>query len=882
MISLKNINKYYFKGENREIHVVNNVTLEFPDAGFVTILGASGSGKTTLLNIIGGLDKYDSGTITYNDKEFNGYNMDDVDRYRSEKMGYIFQNYLLINNISVYNNLKVALEAMGVTHPAEQKKRIEYALRCVGLFKYRKKKVKNLSGGQMQRVSIARCLVKDADIIIADEPTGNIDSENTIQIMNILKHISKTKLVILVTHEIPMARYYSDRIIQVKDGKIISDGIVTNNGSLNTQTDRKIYLGDLDKKESSSKKLNFELFVDEESTTSDVVIVVRNDTIYVKSDKKIVNLNESSIELVNESYHDVEDSLANFDFDTSWYKSPTEPTKKNFFFTNFFNGFKEFASQGKIKVLFIVINIILGILLGTVFINLGNFVTIDYSTIIDETNTFVVIDKNTEYGSEYPINESNVYEDALKDNVIKDIYPVRTYNEYIIFQENYVFYETHQVSFWGLPYNNDIKLLLGNRPYSFECVIGKKFADELITLYQFQEEDYEKLLGKELPLYPDTLKIVGIAESDSKAVYVNNTLFSSSLLYKSNRFNQYVFGCSLYYNDSITLTSGHLPTNDNELAVEESIAVNKNLKIGDTLSIDYVSYKITGLFKEIGVQDVPGFLLATNKYAGYSYDFDLSITKEEQLNFTKLYLPSYEYEITEGREILAPGECLVNVNSGLNIGDYIHKSKIVGYYKKSSVDGSFDQTLMYDHLVIVGCGDFYNNNLSAHSFTLDESGIKYFEDKGFEVLTLRDYQIKAQQKYNLSNNIGMLIFAVILFIASVLLTYLSNRGKIINEIGTLGVYRSIGKSRKTLIYQKMGYNFIMTTVSTLIGYSLSWTIHYISKSFLAPIMYQADISPLILIFGLIILYAIGVFVGILPILSLVKKTPAEINSKYDI
>ena len=101
MISLKNVNKYYFKGESREIHVVDNVTLEFPDAGFVTILGASGSGKTTLLNIIGGLDKYDSGTITYNDKEFKGYNMDEVDRYRSEKMGYIFQNYLLINNMSV-------------------------------------------------------------------------------------------------------------------------------------------------------------------------------------------------------------------------------------------------------------------------------------------------------------------------------------------------------------------------------------------------------------------------------------------------------------------------------------------------------------------------------------------------------------------------------------------------------------------------------------------------------------------------------------------------------------------------------------------------------------------------------------------------------------
>ena len=127
---------------------------------------------------------------------------------------------------------------MVILDSKEQRKRIEYALRCVGLFKFKNKKVRNLSGGQMQRVSIARALVKNCDIIIADEPTGNVDSENTIQIMNILKKISEKKLVLLVTHELNIARFYSDRIIQIKDGKIISDGEVVNRGKLNTQTDR--------------------------------------------------------------------------------------------------------------------------------------------------------------------------------------------------------------------------------------------------------------------------------------------------------------------------------------------------------------------------------------------------------------------------------------------------------------------------------------------------------------------------------------------------------------------------------------------------------------------------------------------------------------------
>ena len=305
MIKINNLNKYYFRKEERELHVVNDVNLELPSSGLVTILGASGSGKTTLLNIIGGLDKQDSGSITYDNQIFDEYKMKDIDSFRSKKIGYIFQNYLLLENYSVYNNLRIQLEVIGVLDPKEQRKRIEYALRCVGLFKFKNKKVRNLSGGQMQRVSIARALVKNCDIIIADEPTGNVDSENTIQIMNILKKISEKKLVLLVTHELNIARFYSDRIIQIKDGQVISDGKVLNPGKLNTQTDRKIYLKDYNNEECNTNNLNIKVYSDDVSTLSNIKIIVRNDTIYIQSEKNIVNLNESSIEVVDESYQDL-------------------------------------------------------------------------------------------------------------------------------------------------------------------------------------------------------------------------------------------------------------------------------------------------------------------------------------------------------------------------------------------------------------------------------------------------------------------------------------------------------------------------------------------------------------------------------------------------
>ena len=221
MLELKKINKSYKTGDFVQ-HALKDVSLEFRKSEFVSILGPSGSGKTTLLNIIGGLDRYDKGDLIINNKSTKKFTDKDWDSYRNNCVGFIFQSYNLIGHISILDNVEMSLTLSGVG-AKEKKERALEALDRVGLKEHAHKKPNQLSGGQMQRVAIARSLVNNPDIILADEPTGALDSKTSKQIMNLIKEIDKDKLVIMVTHNAELAHEYSTRIIEFKDGKLISD-----------------------------------------------------------------------------------------------------------------------------------------------------------------------------------------------------------------------------------------------------------------------------------------------------------------------------------------------------------------------------------------------------------------------------------------------------------------------------------------------------------------------------------------------------------------------------------------------------------------------------------------------------------------------------------
>lgn len=238
MLKLENITKDYLSGDSK-VEALKGINMEFRKSEFVSILGPSGCGKTTLLNIIGGLDRYTNGDLSINGKSTKEFKDRDWDAYRNHSVGFVFQNYNLIPHQTVLSNVELALTLSGVSKE-ERRKRAIQALESVGLKDQIHKKPNQMSGGQMQRVAIARALVNNPDIILADEPTGALDTKTSVQIMEILKNISKDKLIIMVTHNPDLAKEYSSRIIKVLDGKVIDDSNPYNSDEETKKDNKKI------------------------------------------------------------------------------------------------------------------------------------------------------------------------------------------------------------------------------------------------------------------------------------------------------------------------------------------------------------------------------------------------------------------------------------------------------------------------------------------------------------------------------------------------------------------------------------------------------------------------------------------------------------------
>ena len=221
LLELRQITKTY-RTSGETIEALKGISLQFRRSEFVSVLGPSGCGKTTLLNIIGGLDQYTSGDLIINGKSTKDFNDRDWDTYRNHSVGFVFQSYNLIPHQTVLQNVELALTLTGVSKKERRRLAVE-ALQRVGLGDQLRKKPNEISGGQMQRVAIARAIVNDPDIVLADEPTGALDSETSEVVMDILKEISKDRLVVMVTHNSELADKYSTRIVRLLDGRVTSD-----------------------------------------------------------------------------------------------------------------------------------------------------------------------------------------------------------------------------------------------------------------------------------------------------------------------------------------------------------------------------------------------------------------------------------------------------------------------------------------------------------------------------------------------------------------------------------------------------------------------------------------------------------------------------------
>ena len=629
MIKLKGVNKYFNKGKKNQIHVINDTTVNLGTSGLVALLGPSGSGKTTLLNAIGGLDKVNKGDIFVDGQKITGRGAAKVDKIRNLNIGYIFQDYKLVDNMTVYENVAMALKMIGIKDQKEIKKRITYVLETLGIYRYRNRLCGMLSGGERQRVGIARAIAKNPKIIIADEPTGNLDSANTIEIMNIIKAISRDRLVVLVTHEVELAKFYASRIIELKDGKIEKDYENLTDDSLNYRLDHKFYLKDFDTQESvSGQAVNVNFYGDAEDKL-DIDVVVKNGNIYIKtknSQRVEVIDDHSMIEFVDDHFKEIDKTLYEeykFDFDEVVDTSIKEKYSSIIgFFPSLLYGFKKVMKYPLIKKL---------LLIG--FILAGVFITYSLSTIYAslDVQDKDFINANKDYISvDMPKIEVDRYEEYEAMPEVEYILPgdgtaMMTINLDFYYQSSWA-----QADFSGsLTDINKITesdLIYGRMPENqYEIVIDNFTAEKMFEYGMCKQvgiTSAEQLIGMEanMPnMKPFT--IVGITDKVQPLIYVDPDMFIDISYNKNEDFyEEEGLSKNIFNYETVprvfTLKTGELPDEPYETLISYDYVYDYYIgKELDDVKVNGHKLKVVGYYESSEISDVYLVNQETIKYS---------------------------------------------------------------------------------------------------------------------------------------------------------------------------------------------------------------------------------------------------------------------------
>lgn len=726
MIRIENLNKYYNRHRNNQIHVIDNTSLELPDKGLVALLGPSGCGKTTLLNAIGGLDKVNSGKIYINDKKITTINTYRKDKMRNLQVGYIFQDYKLIDSKSVYDNVAMVLRMIGIKDKKEVKKRVEYILERLGIYRYRYRPCGMLSGGERQRVGIARALVKNPDIILADEPTGNLDSKNTIEIMNIIKSISKDKLVILVTHEVPLAKFYATRIIEVLDGKVVKDYQNKNSENLDYRIDNKFYLKDFKYQDSiKDNNVNINMYSDTKEKLN-LIIVFKNGNIYIKNkdnDKIEVVDNTSNIEIVNDNYKQLDKSIYekySFDFDKIINNNFKLRYSSIFnIFTIFSNGFKKVFEYSFVKKLLLG-----GFFLASLFVtysisNLLGISKVDDKDFIKTNKNYLILQSK-----KISVKDYLSYEEM---DGIKYILPGDSIVNMYIDARKY--YQTEEVnlaisgSLSSVKMLNEKDIIYGRMPENEkEIVIDKMVYKDTQNIKMIGLFDVSKMVGSKVYLGNHLFEytIVGIVDMESPSIYTDESQFLKIIDNSSSSNNTRTMGfdddvsseSKVYdydlYKGKINVFKGHIPTDDYEVVVNESLRDTFKLdKYIDDLKINDHKLKVVGYYDS--ADDINSYFVNanTNKYELietsknmiiYADDKDKTINdfKELDKRVVDVYESDKESYIKGNKESMTSSLVVAAIMLGISLveiilmtrSSFLSRIKEVGIYRAIGVKKS--------------------------------------------------------------------------------------------------------------------------------------------------------------------------------------------------
>ncbi|XMB71786.1 ATP-binding cassette domain-containing protein [Mycoplasmatota bacterium WC30] len=811
MIKLTNLNKYFNKGKTNEIHVIDNTSIDFPEKGLVALTGPSGCGKTTLLNVIGGLDKFGSGEIDFDGQIMKKYNPLEWDILRNNYVGYIFQNYNLITDKTVYENIETALNMAGLYDKEEIEKRINYVLEAVGMYNYRRRSVLALSGGQQQRVAIARAIAKNPKVVLADEPTGNLDANNTFEIMSIIKKISESCLVILVSHERTLVDFYADTVMELSDGKIINKYDNFGNKSFEHVDERNIYLKDLHKDSSLEEHKIERYYEDEKDESLSFQVIEIKDSIYIKAEsgnkKKIKYLSDDTeIRLIDAHYKAKQtEDVSEYTFDLKQYGNIEHPKKKKSFIRlsdTFKQGFRKATSRRKfIGWLFLIAYFVISALVVYQLATFASLTRLDEKDFLKTAKNLISI--TTENG----IESSDV--DLIINNVDNVEWVPYSYSLYgrIYYSEYYQGDVNAGIQIYPMKASwvDETKIIFGEMiEDNRDIVIDVWIAEKLLENKGFSDlgvVDIEDLLGQVIYTqnqYGLGFEIVGIIETESPIVVVEDDAIYSF----NDQFSVIPYGSIA---GSFTITVGDDIQNADEVLMSSN--ANATMEIGDTFDLNGDEVTVVGVY-------------------------EIDSTLQNEFN---LFIVSNEYM------------------------DTLAKSQLDGY-------NYYNSDSIY----------FYSDDIDQAIEDINDYDENYEAFNSYEAQ--RNYSINAQ-KERVATRIQSI---VITLVGIVIYIFFMMRSSMLSRIKEIGIYRSIGATKRDIFKIFIGEIFWFTTLGSLTGYLfMAFLINRIQNMlgelvsiFYFPIYYFVG--------GIVMIYLINLVFGLLPIFSLLRKTPSEINAKFDI
>lgn len=837
MIKISKLNKYFYRKKSNEIHVINDTSLEFPETGLVTILGESGSGKTTLMNVIGGLDDFYSGSIEIDDFKINKYSSRVMDRIRNEKVGYIFQNYLLLQGRTVYENLEILLNMYDLTE--EQKnERIEYVLKAVGMMKYKKKSVSELSGGQQQRVAIARALIKSPSLILADEPTGNLDEKNTIQIMNIIKKISKNTLVILVSHEMSIATSYSDYIIQVQDGKVVHQGDVKDHTSYQYEDDQNLYLKEYKYSKIENDNVNIDFYSNENEKVN-IQIVYEKGKFYIKSSNDVIYLNdESEVKLIDEHKKilNTEEEIADNDYELEtlkFVKTPSLPFKEKVRLA--------FSNLNKMKKRTFILSLPLFLIVILVLLSVQSIKSaayVDKQTLVYSDSHIYNISVESGHSRVNTAVQMFGFND-LHTKLMQAVPEVETELEcdvdfyFTLPSFSQITLKRYMLKGFSVLSNERLKeedLMYGRLPQTAtELVVEKWVLENALsdsTLANFM--DVTSFINKTVIVtdkkYPFT--IVGIADNDENTIYMNKWVM-------------------------LNIAPAHLKKNGvNVISVSEYEKMS-NTKLDTTLAIDDIILNLNGMeyygSETIKLNDDTNLIFnVKEKILFKNCQFDAIVSDEcYQELFKSVAAVNHDMLLVYCDDDIERDKVSSFIDS---VKDYYANGEL-----KATAENGFDKP-----------ADFKEVKLIVN-----------FKSQYYDVIN----PFIEESNKNVSSR--LLITIAILFISAIIV-FFSMKSYSIKNIYDIGVYRAIGINKRSIAFVYALQIFIISLKTTLVGGLICFALTQIISG--VPFINAASFA---ISFDLFLVCTLGlilfnVLVGTLPVVLCMRLTPSKLLTKYDI